>query len=35
MTSYPELKIPDIYNIPFGNIKKSVFNFFDTEMQKS
>ena len=26
-----QLKIADLYNIPIGNVKKSVPNFFDKE----
>ena len=27
-----QLKIADLYNIPFGNVKQLVPNFFDKEM---
>ena len=31
MLSEYQLKIPDLYNIPIGNVKKVVPNFFDKE----
>ena len=31
MLSDYQLKMADLYNIPIGNVKKSVFNFFDKE----
>ena len=31
MLSEYQLKIPDFYNIPIGNVKKLVPNFFDKE----
>ena len=31
MLSEYQLNIPDLYNIPIGNVKKLVPNFFDKE----